>query len=756
MGEGPASSMLRAIEELANTFLSEQLKGMFDNANKLLFEMADQAKNNTEQRLYLDTMRIVRLEQPRLLRTFQESLRQAFATMHLEHAAAETDLEDLSNWSLQKAEDVEERIVLSNLESKVEGMFKNELYELEQRLTSMDPSGSGAVPAKFMTPAHLFSAFRDTLHALEADFQIKRVIYRLFEQTVVGNLGAVFSGANKLLAEGGIEPATPQVLARRRMAQRGGTSQNAAPATLEHDPGPAGDVSDPDGGDFKMPSFGAANAGGGSAPGQSRGGGGFAGASAGASASGHGGGMEGFPGATQTGGGQGPGMPTWGSGMDINRLMEALSRAPGMSPQTSVYTDAELAGEMAETLHALSQGRNFRSWMPAPNLALVGRMFDSLYRDPRLPGPLKPVLGRLQYPVMKAALADPEFFEKPEHPVRVLVNDVFEMLAGARGARPADVKRLEELIENVLGEFDVDPSRFSRMQQPPRAVNDEEADKFLAQQGDRLWDHRRKILQKVRRLVAQELQLRTVGRRVPQSVMPLLLSGFGPMLAVQFMRGGADCTEWNESIELLQDMLDSLQPVAQVDMPQEREARQAGIEAALTTRLLSVGVAEPKVQDLLAGLVLAYQEMAEDIFAAPKAEATPEEAAAASAAADDEARKQTDAIAHQALTVILTPGTWFKVWDMIRGEQRWLKLSQYYGAQDTVVFTDFSGQNLLRMRAMALVNDLLNGRSEPVDPDMVVQKSLKLLGPLAAEASACNEPPLWMPAAEAAEKAVAS
>jgi hypothetical protein len=459
-------------------------------------------------------------------------------------------------------------------------------------------------------------------------------------------------------------------------------------------------------------------------------------------------------------------MPAWGAGMDVNRLMEALSRPSGTAPAASVYTDAELAGEMAETLHALAQGRSFRSWMPAQNLALVGRMFDNLYRDPRLPGPLKPVLGRLQYPVMKAALADNEFFEKPDHPVRVLVNDVFEMLTGARGARPADVKRLEELIENVLREFDVDPSRFSRMQQPPRTLSDGEADKFLNQQSDRLWDHRRKILQKVRRLVAQELQLRTVGRRVPQSVMPLLLSGFGPMLAVQFMRGGADCTEWHESIELLEELLDSLQP-GQQTQGAERESRQSGIEAALSTRLISVGVAESKVQDLLAGLVLAYQEMAEDGFAAASVGSAVDIDLTDVGGGEElmpppapEPRRDVEAenlaIAEQALTVILTSGTWFKVWDVTKSEQRWLKLSQYYGAQDIVVFTDFSGQNLMRMRAMALVNDLLHQRSEPVDPDIVVQKSLKLLGPLATAAALCEEVPQWMPAGEDATAAAES
>ena len=245
----------------------------------------------------------------------------------------------------------------------------------------------------------------------------------------------------------------------------------------------------------------------------------------------------------------------------------------------------------------------------------------------------------------------------------------------------------------------------------------------------------------MRRLVTQELQLRTVGRRVPPVVMPLLLSGFGPMLAVQFLRGGADCTEWKESIELLEQLLASLQPEAARDSAVEREARQAGIEAAVSTRLISVGIPEPKVQVLLAGLLQAYLDAAEDAF-------TQEVFNSDEPRVDEQedVAPRMEQLAQQALNAILTPGGWFKVWDAAQQQQRWLKLTSYYPAQDAVVFSDFLGQNLMKMRGLGLVHDLLEGRSEPVDPDAVVQKSLRLLDPLAARARACEELPVWVAA----------
>lgn len=724
--------MMRALEEFATNMLSEQLKGMFDNANKLLFDMADKAKNNSEQRLYLDTMRVVKLEQPRLLRAFQESLRQAFATMQLEQAAAETDLDDLDNWALQKPDELEEKIVLGNLETKAQEMYRDQLTELEARFQSMSDSTGGEVPPKFMTPGHLFSAFRHTMQALDTDFQIKLVIYRLFEQTVVGHLGEVFTGANRMLSDYGFQPARGD-----RSTRKGPMPPAGAPGAGAGSPGAAGGGGEMPGmpGMPGMPDAGPAGAAMAGDLGAPFGPGGWPGAAGGQPFSGA---AEAFAGAL---GGDGaaamPGSnPVWGSGLDYGRLLEALSRHAAGGAPSAVYTDAELAGEMAETLHGLSQGRSVPSWMPAQNLALVGRMFDTLYRDPRLPGPLKPVLGRLQYPVMKAALADPKFFQDPSHPVRGLVRDVFDMLSSARGARPTDVARLEELIDNLLREFDVDPSRFSRTQEALHPVGEADAEAFLLQQTEHLQEHRKQVLQKVRRLVAQELQLRTMGRRIPDPVMPLLLSGFGPMLAVQFLRGGADCTEWKESIELLEQLLDSLVPGSDDELPTDRVARESGIIASITTRLISIGVNEEKTENLVAGLVQAYRELSMlAAVATPPPQAKPEE---------DAARHLN--LARQALSVILMPGCWFKVWDATNEQLRWLKLASHHAEADSVVFTDFSGENHLRIRTLALVNDLLEGRSEPVDPDAVVQKSLKLLGPLAAEAAACKDGPVWMQA----------
>ena len=68
--------------------------------------------------------------------------------------------------------------------------------------------------------------------------------------------------------------------------------------------------------------------------------------------------------------------------------------------------------------------------------------------DP-ITGPLRPLLRRLQFPVMKTALADPDFFGNAQHPVRSLVHEIFDMLSSADAASDEEIRRLAEQQNKV-------------------------------------------------------------------------------------------------------------------------------------------------------------------------------------------------------------------------------------------------------------------------------------------------------------------
>jgi hypothetical protein len=60
--------------------------------------------------------------------------------------------------------------------------------------------------------------------------------------------------------------------------------------------------------------------------------------------------------------------------------------------------------------------------MDATTLDIVSMLFDQLFDDPEIPVGLKGLIGRLQIPMLKVAIADKSFFARKTHPARHLLD----------------------------------------------------------------------------------------------------------------------------------------------------------------------------------------------------------------------------------------------------------------------------------------------------------------------------------------------
>jgi hypothetical protein len=90
---------------------------------------------------------------------------------------------------------------------------------------------------------------------------------------------------------------------------------------------------------------------------------------------------------------------------------------------------------------------------------VVGTLFDQILSDPKVPPQVARQIGRLQLPVLRAALGDPTFFSSRKHPVRRFINRLasiataFEDLVGDEGR--AFLERVRELVQGIVeGDFD--------------------------------------------------------------------------------------------------------------------------------------------------------------------------------------------------------------------------------------------------------------------------------------------------------------
>ncbi len=86
-------------------------------------------------------------------------------------------------------------------------------------------------------------------------------------------------------------------------------------------------------------------------------------------------------------------------------------------------------------------------------IELVALMFQSILQEDRIPTGVRVWFARLQMPVLRVALAEPDFFNKPDHPARQLIDHMGSCVLGfdasgiSSSALETEIKRVVQVIE---------------------------------------------------------------------------------------------------------------------------------------------------------------------------------------------------------------------------------------------------------------------------------------------------------------------
>ena len=149
-----------------------------------------------------------------------------------------------------------------------------------------------------------------------------------------------------------------------------------------------------------------------------------------------------------------------GSGTDFAPIPFASSLATG-ARGTNAALDASalvMLGQLMERLHAI-ESRQFDRHLSHPEihslqslkskdldlplggaagvaLDTLSMIFDAIFATPDLPDSVKTAIGRLQIPLLKRAILDPDFFGNLQHPARMAIN----LLARAAIGLPRDTR----------------------------------------------------------------------------------------------------------------------------------------------------------------------------------------------------------------------------------------------------------------------------------------------------------------------------
>jgi hypothetical protein len=234
---------------------------------------------------------------------------------------------------------------------------------------------------------------------------------------------------------------------------------------------------------------------------------------------------------------------------------------------------------------------------------VIALLFDYIFRDPSIPESLRSLFGRLQVPILKAALLDRTFFSDKKHPARRLLDHLAAAAIGAtgdEGYRAGFELVASGVIDEVCRDFKVDVTTFDAAEQKLQEFIDAEQRKAAALLGDDVAaaivaEESEADRSQVRALIRDKL----TGIKVPFEVR-----GFAETIWVDYLtlvreRDGTESDAWNGGVKTVDDLLWSI-------AAKERNAQKArltkmvpGLIRSLRSGGAAVEVREDRMQPFL-------------------------------------------------------------------------------------------------------------------------------------------------------------
>lgn len=483
-------------KELAAIRISAMIEAFFGQADESLFIAARDAATNLEQTQFFDASSELKKAKQTVAPEILGSVLDRIDEMGHFEPQGRKQLKDLepTELSLLDTGVLEDLLMVADIVTKAEPMFEDELYELEERFSrlagiSLDHS---TIPVGVHTVCH---AFAQAIDAVTLATEQRRVVFRALSDAVVSSLGQLYAELNTLLKTSGVLPdlrpgsyaATAKQARRDQSAQSGAARRQGSARSRPVEPG-FPDAVEPDTVAAAPPAAAsnverAAYAGAGS-PAQRV----YHAARTLRALQRHMTQSTAQFDAIDADGGDRPGstdrrapadfpeqplsarrgLPDSRRVFDADEILEALSALQQESekPWTDQLEAIDLRTRLQELLKARRSSGQAKQIPEDLETALdmMSNLFESIAADAGLPARLRDLYRRLEIPLQKVAVIDPEVFDAKGHPARRLLNRMGELQSSLDPDATWDKElqqHLEQAVDKVAHGFDRDPAVFS-------------------------------------------------------------------------------------------------------------------------------------------------------------------------------------------------------------------------------------------------------------------------------------------------------
>lgn len=514
---------MHSLRDKARQQLQLFLRELFDKVDDAMFELADKANNNHDQNIFFDSMREVRIRRRAMEASFFRSIDIHFARLLDPNAYRDEKQTDdrnvsLDDLSLVKNDELEEMVAVDGMINKANEQFSESIQHLTLRIDHL-------VPIKVYQKNNplgvdvICGAFTDATKMLSIDVKAKLVLFKLFDNIVMSKMGKFFEVLNQTLIDANILPSLKQVA----RVQRKPTSNLAD----SFGKGLSGEV------DLGLESAPVAGGSGASYDEQTN---------------------QVLSQLRNLLGARRSAPRTHGAAEEIDTqdLVKILSLA---QQQNSLVSGAPGAPVNLRSMlnDLLSQETRSAAINQIDDdvINLVSMMFEFILDDRNLAAPMKALIGRLQIPMVKVAIADKTFFSKGGHPARRLLNEMAMACLGWQESSEENQRKdslynkMEETVRTVLAEFDTDMDIFERLLVDFRSYLDKEKRRaqILEQRTIDAEDGKAKS-ERARAQVDAELNRICAGKDIPAAVTKLLREAWANVMFITSLKQGVESEEW--------------------------------------------------------------------------------------------------------------------------------------------------------------------------------------------------------------------
>jgi hypothetical protein len=713
--------LLAHIQKNTLTHCEQLLAHLFSATDDLFYDLSRRASSNNEQNLYFEAMREIRVRREGIANRFLRTTSQYFSDLidANNQGGFETDArEQDTKLAIVDGDDLEVDLARSNMVSRTRDMYREELYELGMRLDHLLLQVEIKEDNNPLDPGPLTKAFIEACQTtLEINIKAKLILYKLFEKHVLKQLGHVYADANQILMDAGILPKVPKNL-DNKVVHGGAAPVSGSPSATPTDASSAF---------APMPEFrmgydalsmlmaAARNFA-------------FVGSPAGTTGA--------------TAGGATPQFNCYIYTTNPGPVMPAPELTSLLTQSQPTYDQLLATGEprniVADVVtQALKQNNPAQPQALDQNeenvINLVAMFFDQILADDALPIEIQSLICRLQIPILKVALRDRSFFSNPEHPARLLINNITRIGIAFDTTKPLDrdpiYRKMVEIVQILNRQYKTDDRIFSELHAELDGVVEKESRKSSVVEQRTTQTEAGKSRIKQARIAAQtSLYQKLKAVDLPEFVRGFLTTHWLQVMVITHLKQGAESSEWVSNEQTVSDLIWISQEHEDARSLQRRERLlpelldriERGLEVAIENRdarkakvaaledALRVAPTAPQIQETVAPLNSEQKE------ALGKGENAPKTWEEMTAVERQQARYEELSTDFYEMAKNMPEGTWLEYFDEDSGKKVRCKLASKIDA-DTYIFVNRLGFKALEKTRKQFAYDMQFNRARLVD-----------------------------------------